>query len=232
MTSNYSFPPSMALATREDGSLETRDNAVMRELQVTPSSVPYYLTSILPLVSFSNPLPPLVSLLSLQVSRAEKEAILEYENHLAASSSQPNVINESNSYLLNQVTLMQPKSVVSYKGGCVWPFPHLAPMFGLFPLFALFLSCLSRQYSLPFLSLPPSPPDSRGPVRKLPATVIDLIKTVNRLKLGQLLCRCRSPDFLLDIIRRQVSPLVPNLASTPFAFISRFLLFTLYTKFC
>ena len=206
MTSNYSFPPSMALATREDGSLETRDNAVMRELQVTPSSVPYYLTSILPLVSFSNPLPPLVSLLSLQVSRAEKEAILEYENHLAASSSQPNVINESNSYLLNQVTLMQPKSVVSYKGGCVWPFPHLAPMFGLFPLFALFLSCLSRQYSLPFLSLPPSPPDSRGPVRKLPATVIDLIKTVNRLKLGQLLCRCRSPDFLLDIIRRQVSP--------------------------
>ena len=131
---------------------------------------------------------------------------MEYENHLAASSSQPNVINESNSYLLNQVTLMQPKSVVSYKGGCVWPFPHLAPMFGLFPLFAFFLSCLSRQYSLPFLSLPPSPPDSRGPVRKLPATVIDLIKTVNRLKLGQLLCRCRSPDFLLDIIRRQVSP--------------------------
>ena len=55
MTSNYSFPPSMALATREDGSLETRDNAVMRELQVTPSSVPYYLTSILPLVSFSKP---------------------------------------------------------------------------------------------------------------------------------------------------------------------------------
>ena len=34
--------------------------------------------------------------------------------------------------------------------------------------------------------------------------MIDLIKTVNRLKLGQLLCRCRSPDFLLDIIRRQV----------------------------
>lgn len=45
----------------------------------------------------------------------------------------------------------------------------------------------------------------RGPVRRLPGTVIELIKTVNRLKLGQLLCRCRSPDFLLDIIRRQVS---------------------------
>ena len=78
---------------------------------------------------------------------------MEYENHLAASSSQPNVITESNSFLLNQVTLLQPK----------------------------------------------------GPVRRLPGTVIDLIKTVNRLKLGQLLCRCRSPDFLLDIIRRQVN---------------------------
>ena len=34
MTSSYSFPPSMALASREDGSLETRDNALMREMQV------------------------------------------------------------------------------------------------------------------------------------------------------------------------------------------------------
>ena len=44
----------------------------------------------------------------------------------------------------------------------------------------------------------------RGPARKLPSSVIELIKTVNRtLKLGQLLCRCRSPDFLLSIIKRQ-----------------------------
>ena len=32
----------------------------------------------------------------------------------------------------------------------------------------------------------------------------ELIKTVSRtLKLGQLLCRCRSPDFLLKIIKKQ-----------------------------
>lgn len=35
MTSNYSFPPSMALETQEDGSLETRDSALMREMQVS-----------------------------------------------------------------------------------------------------------------------------------------------------------------------------------------------------
>ena len=46
---------------------------------------------------------------------------------------------------------------------------------------------------------------SRGAARRLPTSVIELVKTVNRsLKLGQLLCRCRSPDFLLDIIKRQV----------------------------
>ena len=152
MTSNYSFPPSMALATREDGSLETRDNAVMRELQVTPPSLPYYLSFILPMVSFSDPL-PLVSLLSLQVSRAEKEAILEYENHLAASSAQPNVINESNSYLLNQVTLMQPKSVVSYKGAVFGLFPIWLPRFH----FSLLPILLKPFSSVPWqLSLPPS----------------------------------------------------------------------------
>ena len=44
----------------------------------------------------------------------------------------------------------------------------------------------------------------RGPARKFPQSVIELIKTVNRsLKLGQLLCRCRAPDFLLSIIKRQ-----------------------------
>lgn len=45
---------------------------------------------------------------------------------------------------------------------------------------------------------------ARGPARRIPASVIELIKSVNRtLKLGQLLCRCRSPDFLLDVIKKQ-----------------------------
>ncbi len=44
----------------------------------------------------------------------------------------------------------------------------------------------------------------RGPSRKLPSSVVELIKTVNRtLRLGQLLCHCRSPDFLLSVIKRQ-----------------------------
>ena len=37
MTNNYSFPPSMALATRDDGSLEARDSALVREMQVSDS---------------------------------------------------------------------------------------------------------------------------------------------------------------------------------------------------
>ena len=45
----------------------------------------------------------------------------------------------------------------------------------------------------------------RGPARRLLPSVIELIKTVNRsLKLGQLLCKCRSPDFLLEVIKKQV----------------------------
>lgn len=35
MTSSYSFPPSMALVVHEDGSVETRENAIMREMQVS-----------------------------------------------------------------------------------------------------------------------------------------------------------------------------------------------------
>ena len=50
-----------------------------------------------------------VILRELQVTRSEKEAILEYENHLAASSSQNATITEANSFLLNQLTLLQPK---------------------------------------------------------------------------------------------------------------------------
>ena len=46
----------------------------------------------------------------VQLVKLEKEAILEYENHLASSSSsQSAAITEANSYLLNQVTQLQPK---------------------------------------------------------------------------------------------------------------------------
>ena len=44
----------------------------------------------------------------MQLARSEKEAILEYENHLASSSGQK-VITESTSYLVNQVTMLNPK---------------------------------------------------------------------------------------------------------------------------
>ena len=221
MTSNYSFPPSMALATREDGSLETRDNAVMRELQVTPPSLPYYLTFILPLVSFSNPL-PLVSLSSLSRCLEQRRK----PSWSTRTTWQPP--------LLNQTSSTSPTAISSTKSPSCSPsqwFLSRRAVFGLFPiwlpLFALFCSCLFCSKPFPaFLGSSLSlPPYSRGPVRKLPATVIDLIKTVNRLKLGQLLCRCRSPDFLLDIIRRQVSPLVPNLASRVRLHFSVFTLF-------
>ncbi|EDO26218.1 predicted protein, partial [Nematostella vectensis] len=43
-----------------------------------------------------------------------------------------------------------------------------------------------------------------GPARRPPQAVLDQLKTINKsLKLGQMLCRSRSPDFLLDIIQRQ-----------------------------
>ena len=34
MTNTYTFPASTTLIASEDGSIETRDNAIMRELQV------------------------------------------------------------------------------------------------------------------------------------------------------------------------------------------------------
>ena len=79
---------------------------------------------------------------------------MTYENHLAVSSSSTETeVTESNSYLLNQVMLLDP----------------------------------------------------RGPARKLPSSALELIKTVNSsLRLGQLLCQCRQPDFLLEIIQQQV----------------------------
>ena len=90
--------------------------------------------------------------LSLQISDEEKFLILEYENYLA-SSDKGEKITESNSYLLNQVTILNP----------------------------------------------------HDNARKLLTSVVELIKAVNKsLKLGQLLCRCRDPDFLLDIIHHQV----------------------------
>ena len=45
----------------------------------------------------------------------------------------------------------------------------------------------------------------RGPIRRIPPAVVELVKNANRsLKLGQLLCTCRSPDFLLEIVQHQV----------------------------
>eukprot|EP00731_Ephydatia_muelleri_P029324 Em0020g968a len=123
MTNNYSFPTSTVLLANKEGSVESKESAIVRETQLTCT---------------------------------EKDLILEYETHLASQSSspsaQPAAITEASSYLLNQVTLLRPK----------------------------------------------------GPARKLLPSVIELIKTVNRsLKLGQLLCKCRSPDFLLEVIKKQ-----------------------------
>lgn len=46
--------------------------------------------------------------------------------------------------------------------------------------------------------------DPMGPVRRVPNNVLEQVKGLNKsLKLGYLLCRCRRPDLLLDIIQRQ-----------------------------
>ncbi|XP_065899980.1 integrator complex subunit 1-like isoform X2 [Dysidea avara] len=120
MTGTYVYPPTMTLMNTEDDTMETAEDAMMRELQL---------------------------------ARMEKEQILEYEGHLAAASSaNAPTITESSSHLLNQVTLCDPK----------------------------------------------------GPARPTPPPVIELVKSANRsLKLGQLLCQCRLPDFLLEVIDRQ-----------------------------
>ncbi|XP_063286495.1 integrator complex subunit 1 [Pelobates fuscus] len=48
--------------------------------------------------------------------------------------------------------------------------------------------------------------DAQGPPRRPPPQAIEQIKSLNQsLHLGQLLCRSRSPDFLLNIIQRQAS---------------------------
>lgn len=45
----------------------------------------------------------------------------------------------------------------------------------------------------------------RGPPRRPPPQVQDQVKSLNQsLRLGHLLCRSRNPDFLLNIIQRQV----------------------------
>lgn len=48
--------------------------------------------------------------------------------------------------------------------------------------------------------------DPKGPPRRPPPLVLDQVKSLNQsLRLGHLLCRSRSPDFLLNIIQRQAS---------------------------
>ena len=57
---------------------------------------------------------------------------------------------------------------------------------------------------------------SSGPSRRPPQSVIDQLKTTNKsVRLGQRLCRSRSPDFLLEIIQRQVSLKGAGLAQRP-----------------
>lgn len=46
----------------------------------------------------------------------------------------------------------------------------------------------------------------RGPPRRPPPHIQEQLKSLNQsLRLGHLLCRSRNPDFLLNIIQRQVS---------------------------
>ncbi|GFQ87230.1 integrator complex subunit 1 [Trichonephila clavata] len=46
--------------------------------------------------------------------------------------------------------------------------------------------------------------DPHGPARKPPNVVLEQLKSMNaKLKLGDLLCHSRNPDFLLDVIQRQ-----------------------------
>ncbi|XP_028842567.1 integrator complex subunit 1 isoform X2 [Denticeps clupeoides] len=48
--------------------------------------------------------------------------------------------------------------------------------------------------------------DPQGPPRRPPPHIQEQVKTLNQsLRLGHLLCRSRSPDFLLNIIQRQAS---------------------------
>ncbi|XP_065116394.1 integrator complex subunit 1 isoform X2 [Paramisgurnus dabryanus] len=48
--------------------------------------------------------------------------------------------------------------------------------------------------------------DPKGPPRRPPPLILEQVKTLNQsLRLGHLLCRSRSPDFLLNIIQRQAS---------------------------
>lgn len=48
----------------------------------------------------------------------------------------------------------------------------------------------------------------RGPPRRPPPHVLEQVKSLNQsLRLGHLLCRSRHPDFLLNIIQRQVGSL-------------------------
>ncbi|XP_066292608.1 integrator complex subunit 1-like [Branchiostoma lanceolatum] len=46
--------------------------------------------------------------------------------------------------------------------------------------------------------------DPSGVARRPPPSILQQLRSLNKsLKLGHLLCRCRAPDFLLDIIQRQ-----------------------------
>lgn len=55
----------------------------------------------------------------------------------------------------------------------------------------------------------------RGPPRRPPPQVQEQVKSLNQsLRLGHLLCRSRNPDFLLNIIQRQVIAMYTLLHTT------------------
>lgn len=59
---------------------------------------------------------------------------------------------------------------------------------------------------------------SRGPPRKPPPAVQEQVKSLNQsLRLGHLLCRSRNPDFLLNIIQRQVNKSTSSLANRKYS---------------
>lgn len=84
MTNTYTFPMSMSMADVEGGVSKGEGGMVESRENILVKEA--------------------------QLAKREKEGILEYENHLAASSSTNTpIITEANSYLLNQVTQLNPK---------------------------------------------------------------------------------------------------------------------------
>ncbi|KAI8492608.1 Integrator complex subunit 1 [Branchiostoma belcheri] len=119
----------------------------------------------------------------LQICELEKQEILEFESHLAAASTKVS-ITEANSLLISQLISMDPRYVNSLL---------ISQLISMDPRYVN--SLLISQ----LISMDPS-----GVARRPPPSILQQLRSLNKsLKLGHLLCRCRNPDFLLDIIQRQ-----------------------------